>query len=139
MAQEIVQEAFVRVWLSPRTPRELSGFRPWLYKTIVNLVRDHQRKRRRWEHLRIGRGESADPVDEVERRQADAELARAIRHLSRREREAVYVRFFEDASYEEVARIVGMRSGAARVLVHRALRKLRRQLAAHFLEELVLP
>ena len=139
MAQEIVQEAFVRVWQSPRTPRELSGFRPWLYKTIVNLVRDHQRKRRRWEHLRIGRGESADPVDEVERRQADAELARAIRHLSRREREAVYVRFFEDASYEEVARIVGMRSGAARVLVHRALRKLRRQLAAHFLGELVLP
>ncbi|HEX9097820.1 MAG TPA: sigma factor-like helix-turn-helix DNA-binding protein [Candidatus Dormibacteraeota bacterium] len=55
-------------------------------------------------------------------------LGDAIRGLSRREQEAVYVRFFEDAPFDEVGRIIGVRAGTARVLVHRALAKLRRQL-----------
>ena len=135
VAQDIVQEAFVRVWLSPRTPRDLSGFRPWLYKTVVNLARDHHRRQGRWGRLRFGRIRSADPMDVVERRETDADLGKAIRALSRREQEAVYVRFFEDASFDEVARIIGTRTGTARVLVHRALGKLRRQLAATGSEE----
>ena len=128
VAQDIVQEAFVRVWLSPRTPREMSGFRPWLYRTIVNLARDHQRRQSRWARLRFGRAASADPMDVAEGREADALLGDAIRALSRREQEAVYVRFFEDAPFDEVGRIIGVRSGTARVLVHRALAKLRRRL-----------
>ena len=128
VAQDIVQEEFVRVWLSPRTPREMSAFRPWLYKTVVNLARDHRRRQGRWARLRFGRAASADPMDLAERRQSDAARGNAIRGLSRREQEAVYVRFFEDAPYDEVGRIIGVRAGTARVLVHRALGKLRRQL-----------
>jgi len=128
VAQDIVQEAFVRVWLSPRTPREMSGFRPWLYKTVVNLARDHQRRQSRWARLRFGRAASADPMELAEGREADAVLGNAIRGLSRREQEAIYVRFFEDAPFDEVARIIGVRAGTARVLVHRALAKLRREL-----------
>ena len=128
LAQDIVQEAFVRVWLSPRTPREMSAFRPWLYKTVVNLARDHQRRQGRWARLRFGRAASADPMDVAERRQSDAALGNAMRGLSRREQEAVYVRFFEDAPYDQVGRVIGVRAGTARVLVHRALEKLRRQL-----------
>ena len=128
VAQDIVQEAFVRVWLSPRTPREINAFRPWLYKTVVNLARDHQRRQTRWARLRFGRAASADPMDVAEGREVDAELGDAIRGLSPREREAVYIRFFEDAPFDEVGRIIGVRTGTARVLVHRALAKLRRRL-----------
>jgi RNA polymerase sigma-70 factor, ECF subfamily len=129
VAQDIVQEAFVRVWLSPRTPREMSAFRPWLYKTVVNLARDHQRRQGRWARLRFGRVASADPVEVAERRESDGALGNAIRGLSRREQQAVYVRFFEDAPFDEVGRIIGVRAGTARVLVHRALAKLRQQLS----------
>jgi len=128
VAQDIVQEAFVRVWLSPRTPREMNAFRPWLYKTVVNLARDHHRRQGRWARLRFGRAASVDPMDVAETRASDAALGVAMRGLSRREREAVYIRFFEDAPFDEVGRIIGLRAGTARVLVHRALAKLRRQL-----------
>jgi len=128
LAQEIVQEAFTRVWLSPRTPRELDNFRPWLYRTVINLARDHHRHESRWARLRLPRPLQADPVELAERHDTHAELATAIRSLRRREQEAIYVRFFEDLPYDEVARIIGGRQGAARVLVHRALRKLRDQL-----------
>jgi RNA polymerase sigma-70 factor, ECF subfamily len=129
VAQDIVQEAFLRVWVSPRTPHELNAFRPWLYKTIVNLARDHQRRLGRWSRLRLDRSSVADPLDVAERHEGHARLATAMRSLTRREQEAVYVRFFEDASYEEVARIIGVRAGTARVVVHRALERMRRQLS----------
>jgi RNA polymerase sigma-70 factor (ECF subfamily) len=129
IAQDIVQEAFVRVWLSPQTPREMSGFRPWLYRTVVNLARDHRRRQHRWSLLRLGRPPATDPLELAERREDNRSLSHAIRSLSRREQEAIYVRFFEDAPFEEVARIIGVRSGTARVLVHRALAKIRRRLA----------
>jgi RNA polymerase sigma factor (sigma-70 family) len=129
-AQDIVQEAFIKVWLSPRTPREISGFRPWLFKTIVNLARDHHRRQRRWARLRFGRTTSADPSELVERRQSTNRMAEAIATLSAREQEALYLRFFDEAPFDEVARIIGTRPGTARVLVHRALDKLRRRLPA---------
>jgi RNA polymerase sigma factor (sigma-70 family) len=93
VAQDIVQEAFVRVWLSPRTPREINAFRPWLYRTVVNLARDHQRRQSQWARRRFGRAASADPMDMAEGREADAVLGNAIRGLSRREQEAVYIAF----------------------------------------------
>lgn len=128
VAQDIVQEAFVRVWLSPRTPREISGFRPWLYKTVVNLARDHHRRQRRWALLRFGRTVSADPAELAQRNESNSAIAHAISTLSRREQEALYLRFFDDAPFQDVARVIGTRQGSARVLVHRALEKLRQRL-----------
>ncbi len=38
IAQEIVQEAFARVWASPNTPSSEPEFRRYLYRTITNLA-----------------------------------------------------------------------------------------------------
>lgn len=51
-----------------------------------------------------------------------------MRQLKQAERLAVYLRFFEEASYDDIGRILGRREGNVRVLVHRALRKLREAL-----------
>lgn len=128
LAEEIVQEAFVSLWQARSTPREQPAFRSFLYKTVLNLVRDHRRRQSRWERLRLWLPAPPDPVEEAERRVGDAEVARALTVLTPREREAVYLRFFEDASYEEMARIMGTGESTVRVLVHRALVKLRPQL-----------
>lgn len=130
VAQDIVQQAFVRVWRSPRTPRQLPDFRRWLYRAIVNLARDHHRRGRRWGRLRLDPPISADPAQEAEQRFVDRAVDQALRSLTMPEREAVYLRFFEDAPYEEVAQAIGRREGATRMLVHRALQKMRDRLGA---------
>jgi RNA polymerase sigma-70 factor (ECF subfamily) len=130
VGEEIVQEAFVRVWQSPRTPRELPEFRPWLYRTIVNLARDHHRRRIRWAKLRLPARPSLDPARLTEKAIEASTIDLALQSLDPPEREAVYLRFFEGASFDQVSRIIGKREGTARVLVHRALRKLRSRLAA---------
>jgi RNA polymerase sigma-70 factor (ECF subfamily) len=62
-------------------------------------------------------------------------MRRALDRLSPREREAVYLRFFSDLAYEEVGLTMGLRESTARVLVHRAMDKLRRYLAHSRAEE----
>ena len=52
----------------------------------------------------------------------------ALRGLSLGERQAIYLRYFEDQSFRETARIMGRPQVTVRVLVHRALDKLRQRL-----------
>jgi RNA polymerase sigma factor (sigma-70 family) len=66
----------------------------------------------------------------VEKRAGDEAMRRALRVLGLRERQAIYLRYFEDLSFAETARIMGARQGSVRVLVFRALGKLRRELAS---------
>jgi RNA polymerase sigma-70 factor (ECF subfamily) len=128
IAEDIVQEAFVRIWASPNTPRAQPGFQRWLYRAIRNLAYDHHRRTQRWARLRFRAPPLLDPLDEVERMLGDAELAMALRRLSMRDRMALYLRYYEDQSFAEIARILRTREANARLIVHRALGKLRREL-----------
>jgi RNA polymerase sigma factor (sigma-70 family) len=128
VAEDIVQEAFIKVWASSHTPRTQPGFQRWLYRAIRNLAYDHYRRRQRWARLRFWAPPPLDPLDELERMLGDAELAVALRRLSVRDRLALYLRYFEDQSFAETARILGTREANARLIVHRALGKVRRGL-----------
>ena len=128
VAEEIVQEAFLRALASRRTPKEMPEFRRWLYRIVLNLAREHHRRQARWRKLPLRPKPGIDPEVEAERRMGDVEMAEALRHLTPREREAIYLRFFQDAAYEDVAAIMRISQSTSRVLVHRALDKLRDRL-----------
>jgi RNA polymerase sigma-70 factor (ECF subfamily) len=128
-AEDIVQEAFARIWASPRTPSASAEFRRWLYRVITNLARDYHRHRK----LTVRIQPTAvlpDPVQEAERRAGDPTLIAAVQALALRERQALYLRYFEDLPFSETARILGLPNVTVRVVVHRALLKLRRRLLA---------
>jgi RNA polymerase sigma-70 factor (ECF subfamily) len=134
-AQEIVQEAFARCWASPNTPSSEPDFQRWLYRVIANLARDYHRQRSRFRNLPIPKPVPIDPVERIERRSGDDEVLAAVRTLSLRERQAIYLRYFEDQSFAETARIMGSAQVSVRVLVHRALGKLRHRLEAGAVKE----
>jgi RNA polymerase sigma factor (sigma-70 family) len=130
IAEEFVQEAFVRAWQSAKTPREIAPFRAWIYRTILNLARDRHRRTSRWSRIPWVPRPAADPAQIAEGHIGDAALITALHHLSRREREAVALRYFEDLSYADISAVLGIRDSTARVLVNRALNKLRIRLGA---------
>jgi RNA polymerase sigma-70 factor (ECF subfamily) len=125
LAEELLQEAFARVWASPNTPSDRPAFKRWLYHAILNLARDHARRRKRWALFKFWSPQPPDPLDEVERRADDAALVAALRLLDPRARAALHLRYFEDRSFSEVAETLGVKEPTARVIVHRALAKLR--------------
>jgi len=130
VGQEIVQEAFTRAWVSPNSPRSEPEFRRWLYRAVINLARDYHRRRLRFARLPVPPPRAIDPVDQVERRASDRALRAALQTLGLGERQAIYLRYFEDQSFAEIGRILGRPQVTARVLVHRGLGKLRRQLGS---------
>ncbi len=94
-------------------------------------MRDRHRRQMVEASLRIFGRPPPHPEDEVIRRAEDRELVTAFRSLSLRERVAVYLHYYEDQPFAEIARAINAREDTARVLVHRALRKLRAHLEAN--------
>jgi DNA-directed RNA polymerase specialized sigma24 family protein len=78
-AEEIVQEAFARVWVSPKTPPAEVEFRRWLYRAIRNLANDHLRRQARFARLRFWLAPPRNPLDAIDRWVEDVELV--LTHL----------------------------------------------------------
>jgi RNA polymerase sigma factor (sigma-70 family) len=137
LAEEIVQEAFARMWASPNMPFEEVHFRRYLYRTITNLSHDYYRRRARRTTSAAAEPVVMNPLELVQERANDELIRVALNNLGLRERQAIYLRYFEDLSFAETARIMGSRQVTIRVLVFRALAKLRRHIATNPLSDRV--
>jgi RNA polymerase sigma factor (sigma-70 family) len=126
MAEDLVQQAFVKVWQSSRTPRSDLEFKRWLFRVIANLAKDYHRQARLDGEFPAEPAMEADPF---ERLMASDVVIRALRCLPMRDRRLLYLRYFEDETLGECARQLSMHPVTARVMVGRALAKLRRLLA----------
>jgi RNA polymerase sigma-70 factor (ECF subfamily) len=124
----LVQEAFARVWASPHTPSAEPDFRRWLYRAVTNLARDYHRRRLVEAKLLFWNPPAVDPIDEVVHRAEDRELLHAVLALPFKDRDAIYLHYFEGLTFAEVGEVLGMTEVAARVRVHRALQRLRGRL-----------
>ena len=127
-AEELVQEAFARVWASPNTPSAEPDFRRWLYRAITNLARDNQRRRLVEARILFWNPPAVDPIDEVTHRAEDRDLLRAVLALPFKDRQAIYLHYFDGLTFAEIGEVVGASEIAARVRVHRALQRLRGRL-----------
>ena len=121
-AEEIVQEAFIRLHASWRRLDDPSKAAAYLRVTVVNLARGRLRHRRVVDRHRP---EPLRPVDSPEEHAvADdrhARVATAIATLPRRQREAVVLRYYLELSEREIAAALGVSVGSVKTHLHRAL------------------
>ena len=68
---------------------------------------------------------AGEPADEMLRQEGTGEVRALLAHLSDREREAVALRFGAELSAAEIGELLGTSATGARMLVHRAVTKLR--------------
>lgn len=122
-AADLAQEAFARVYRSWRRI-EGSDPRPYLRRTLVNLVRTAHRRRA----LRIRERQTAGAAvnaAQTQRVEDWMQLADALRTLPPVKRAVVILRFYEDLPEAEIARILDRPLGTIKSDLHRALAKLR--------------
>ncbi len=143
-AKDIVQEALLRVWVKapswrdeavedadPGTSPKLARFRTWFSRVLVNLSID---QRRRPTHLALDAApdlESLAPsaLDQVAAHETRTRLRDALDALPERQRTALILCQFGDASNEEAAATLSITVGALESLLVRARRSLRSQLS----------
>jgi RNA polymerase sigma-70 factor (ECF subfamily) len=125
-AEDLTQQTFIKAF------HHLAGFdasRPminWLLVIARRTALNHFRSARKWEEIPAeAAGSGPSPARQLEEQDRVANLwerARAV--LSQREFEVIWLRFAEEMSTEETARIVGLTQTHVKVLVFRARRAL---------------
>lgn len=131
LAEDLVQEAFVRLARRLTHLRDPEAFGAYLRKTIVNLANSHFRRRRvervyleKEASLRARTPAVADAPDVGTRE----EMRTALFTLPARQRAALVLRFYEDLPDERIAEILGCRRSTVRTLVRRGVVALRGEL-----------
>jgi RNA polymerase sigma-70 factor (ECF subfamily) len=130
-AEDLTAQAFLQAWEAiDRYQIRGAPFVSWLLRIAHNVGVSHLRSRRNGVELPetlVDRSREGNP-EEVVQRQAEVERVReAIMRLREEQRQVILLRFVEDLEYREVAEIVGKSVAAVRVIQHRALNALRKQ------------
>jgi RNA polymerase sigma factor (sigma-70 family) len=126
-AEDLVQEAFVRLGgrlVGLRDPERAAGY---VYRTVMNLARDHGRRIQRDRALEK-RLSAASPIPPPQR-DAEDEVWTALLRLPVRHRAVLFFRYYVDLSEAQTAEMLGCSQSAVKSLNHRAAQSLKNQLA----------
>jgi RNA polymerase sigma-70 factor (sigma-E family) len=127
-AQDIAQDAFVKIAGRFQDLRDPAAFPAYLRTTVLNLSRSHLRRlRTQRDYLRRER-EVALKAMPVSHPEPDDKLWAALLKLSYRQRAAVVLRYYEDLSESQTAEVLGCSLSAVKSLVSRGLQDLREQI-----------
>ena len=131
-AEDVAQEAMLRVWTHAPRWQPLAAFRTWLTRVVVNLCLDRKR-RRPWVALEAA-GEIVDPTpgvtEKAEHDERERLLAAAIADLPARQRTAIVLTYSEGMSNAQVADILDTSVSAVETLLVRGKQNLRAHLKA---------
>jgi RNA polymerase sigma-70 factor (sigma-E family) len=129
LAEDLVQDAFVRLAGRLVHLRDQSAFDAYLRRTVVNLSNSYFRRKKVerafLDSARSAAGMRGSQAPSVEDRE---DLWRALGRLSARQRAAVVLRFYEDLPEREVAEILKCPPGTVKSLVSRGLETLRKEI-----------
>lgn len=135
-AEDIAQEAFLRLWQNSRQVREGKALRSWLMRVASNLVVDRFRRQGP-----VNAGELPDTADEapgpelaLRRTDVSAAIDGAIADLPERQRLALVLSHYEGCGNPEIALALDVSVEAVESLLARARRTLKASLADRWQE-----
>jgi RNA polymerase sigma-70 factor, ECF subfamily len=133
LAEDLTAEVFLNAL------RHIKGYRDqgrpfscWLYRIAANAIASHYRNQR----VALSLDDELnlpslvpDPMDEVVRRDRMRDIWRAVDRLPPQQRAAMILKFSDDLTLEDVGAVLGKSSAAAKLLIYRAVQRLRSELA----------
>lgn len=124
-AEDLMQEAFVRVWERWARVSSLADPSGYLYRTAFNAFRSRYRKAKRAAIRVFSVAPAADPFAEVAEREA---VISALRRLTPRQRAAVVLTEVQDLTSDEAAEVLGVKPVTVRSLASQARAAMKRSL-----------
>jgi len=138
MAEELVQEVFLKVWRSSGTFDSARGsFSTWLYRITRSVALDLYRKRAHrirqvsdgQLHIAAERDSSAGPQEVVDESWLSWRVSRALEVLDAPHREVIDLAYFGGLSQREISERTGMPLGTVKTRTASAYKSLRKELA----------
>jgi RNA polymerase sigma-70 factor (ECF subfamily) len=150
-AEDLAQEAFLRVYRSRKEYHPQAKFATWLFTIANNLVLNSLRRKRRKPSVQLDVHESGPlgarpeeslvydrapaPEQRLDHLELSAVVQKALAQLNERQRFAVVLNKFEDMSYQEIAAVMQISVKAVKSLLSRARSQLRELLREYVAPE----
>jgi RNA polymerase sigma-70 factor, ECF subfamily len=144
VAEDLAQEAFLRVYRSRDRYEPTARFSTWLFRIAHNLASNQKRGSARRKEVPLASGSDAHnfrpdgqilaeksalmPTRQLDSYELRDIVRQAIEELSERQRTVVILHKFEDMSYEEIGEVMGLGPVAVKSLLSRARGKLKEAL-----------
>lgn len=129
-AEDLVQEAFIRLARSAHRIRERERVPAYLRSIVLNLARDHNRRGL----VSLRHQPPADPtppsIDDTMGVKEDQRIViEALRHLPVRQRDCLVLRYYLELGVSEIAQTLGLSPNSVKTHLSRGLRALEQKLA----------
>ena len=131
MAEDVLQEAFLRVYRYADSFDQSQPFEPWLYRITVNLCYSWTNRAKRWVNFfqdaveRLKSPARLNPETVTEKREQWSVLRQAIDGLPDAQRMVVILYYLEGLSLREIAYIMRIPEGTVKSRLYYARKKLR--------------
>jgi RNA polymerase sigma-70 factor (ECF subfamily) len=137
-ASDVAQEVFVKVYKSIEKFQGRSSLYTWIYRIAVNLAINRS-KRDRFKRMvslselpRPRSSKTPNPLEELEEKELRERIDQAIRALPEKQKAVFILKYFENMTHQEIARIMDCSEGTAKANYFHAIRKLRKRLGGEF-------
>jgi len=131
-AEDLAQEAFLIVFRKANKYEAKASFKTWFFTILLNLCRNAVKKKKpvyvNFDSPEIEITGSQNPAGQFDHQQLQQTLAKAILKLPENQRAAFILCHYENFSYAETARSLGVSVKAVESLLVRAKRQLREEL-----------
>jgi RNA polymerase sigma-70 factor (ECF subfamily) len=137
LAEELIQEVFLKVWRSSGTfDPSRASFSTWLYRVTRSVALDLYRKRAHRVrqvsdgdvHIATTMDSSAGPQEIVDESWLSWRVSRALDMLDAQHREVIDLAYFEGLTQREISERTGMPLGTVKTRTARAYKRLRKEL-----------
>ena len=134
VAMDIAQDTFLKLLSRIGEFRAESSFDSWLYRLVVNSCIDDQRRGRRMTPFLDGlldavRAPAESVLHHLTRVEKEQRVQDVVARLSPEHRIVIVLRYTENLSYDEIAKILGCSSGTVASRLNRAHKILERRLS----------
>lgn len=132
IAEDLSSETFLRGWQAFQNKKNIKNPQAFLYKIARNLVVDHYREKGKVQLISAEYTSIIDPRQDLEKKAMLAsdvnQVMQVMSHLKDDYQNVIIWRYLDEMSISEIAQILDRTKGATRVLLHRALKNLKKQL-----------
>lgn len=138
IVKDAIQELFIKLYNNRENLSETEHVKFYLFKALRNRIISKLESRTLISldadnddllfEIEIASTEDDDDPEEIFSEDQKKELSRAMKTLTSRQREAIYLRYIREISIEDIAAMLNMNYQSARNLIHRSIQKLRKEL-----------
>ncbi len=135
-ADDLVQDAFVKVWKNLHNFRSDSKLYTWIYRIATNECLTFLNKKKQQNNIPLDEvvhelSESLTDSSYFNGNQAQLKLQQALLTLPEKQRLVFNMKYFDDLKYEEISQILGTSVGSLKASFHHAVKKIESYLTAN--------